>query len=76
LKQDQIPQAWRNQSVYAHVFFVRNHADPLVHASTENVAHGVVNLIHHTARPKAKKTKNLISGDMSARDKVGMRLAT
>ena len=70
LNHDSIPQAWRNESVYAHVYFVRNHADPLVHGKTENVHRGVINLIHHTKRPKAKKTKNLISGDMSARDKV------
>jgi len=69
VNQEQVPQPWRNESVFAHVFLVRNHADPLVHQSTENVHTGVINLVKHAARPKAKKTQNLISGEMSTRDK-------
>mmetsp|Transcript_84225 Transcript_84225/g.136504 ORF Transcript_84225/g.136504 Transcript_84225/m.136504 type:complete len:667 (-) Transcript_84225:69-2069(-) len=69
VNKEQVPQPWRNESVFAHVYFVRNHADPMVHQSTENVHAGVINLVKHAARPKAKKTQNLISGEMSARDK-------
>uniref|UniRef100_A0A7S4KMJ4 Cleft lip and palate associated transmembrane protein n=2 Tax=Guillardia theta TaxID=55529 RepID=A0A7S4KMJ4_GUITH len=59
---------WHNQSVFAHVYFVRNGADPLGGGGNADVAHGVFNLISHAPRPKAKKTKNLITGDMSERD--------
>ena len=69
LKQHQLPQPWRNESVYLHVFFARNLADPMAMGNTEDVHFGVVNLVKHSKRPKAKRTKNLISGDMSKRDK-------
>ena len=44
LDNQQIPQPWRNESVYAHVFFVRNRADPLQHQGTEDVRHGTPSL--------------------------------
>jgi hypothetical protein len=68
LNEKQIPQPWRNESVYAHIFFVRNSANPMKDQGTEDVHHGVTNLVTFAPRPKAKKKKNLISGDLSERD--------
>jgi len=69
LTRSDVPHAWDNRTVFLHVFAVRNGKDPLAALGTKDVAHGVRPLVFFEKRQKAKKTKNLISGELSDKDK-------
>jgi len=69
LSKSDVPQVWNNQSVFLHVYLCRKKSKPFYNFGSQDVAHAVIDLVSYMKRPKAKKTKNLISGDMSEKDK-------
>lgn len=68
----ELPHPYRNESVYMHVYFTRVGSGKMhqYDMGTADVQHGSIPLVLHTKRPKAKRTKNLISGDMSEKVRV------
>lgn len=62
-----MPFPYLNGSVYLHAYFTRT-ASGSRHQydmGTADIQHGSIPLVLHAKRPKAKRTKNLISGDIS-----------